>query len=97
VAAGYQVVLADVNNTAGRLTVALRDAFIDVVTFKTWLDSQTDAVLLAAPIGMVQADINILRSAMADLKQLNDIRTSAANLAVAKDFMAFAKQLTGVL
>ena len=95
--AGYQVSLADLNNTAGRLTVAVRDAFTDIVTFKTWLDAQTDAVLLAAPIGMVQADINVLRSAMADLKQLNDIRTAAANLSVAKDFMAFAKQLTGVL
>lgn len=95
--AGYQVSLTDLNNTAGRLSVALRQAFLDIVTFKTWLDAQTDAVLLAAPIAMAQADINLLRSAFADHKQLNDIRTGAANLSVAKDFTTFAKQLTGVL
>lgn len=95
--AGYQVALADVNNTAGRLSVALRQAFADIINFKTWLDAQTDAVLLAAPIGMAQADINTLRSAFNDHKQLNDIRTGLATLATAKDFTTFAKQLTGVV
>jgi hypothetical protein len=96
-AAGYQVTLADINNTAGRICVATRVAFADVVTFKTWLDSKTDNVLTGAPINMVQADLDVLRSAFVDLNQLNNIRVGSVNLVTAKDFTAFSKQLTGVL
>jgi hypothetical protein len=94
--AGYQVGLADINNTAGRIAVAVRSAFTEVVNFKAWLDAQTDNVLTGAPINMPQTDVNVLRSAMADLKQLNDIRTNAATLGTAKDFDVFVKQLRGV-
>lgn len=96
-AAGYQVTLADVNNNAGRVAIALRKAFEDVVVYKTWLDATTDGVLTGAPINMLQADVNILRSAFVDLNQLNDIRIGNTNLLIAKDFRAFAKQLTGAL
>jgi hypothetical protein len=97
VAAGYQVALADINNTAGRVVVEVREAFSHVITFKTWLDAIPDATLTSAPISMAQADVNVLRSAFNDLKQLNDIRTGLATLATSKDFTTFAKQLTGVV
>lgn len=96
-AAGYQVTLADINNAAGRIAVGVRETFQDIVDFKAWLDAQTDNVLTGAPVNMLQADVDVLRSAFADLNQLNSIRTGAATLGSAKDFDAFVKRLRGVL
>lgn len=95
-AVGYPVTTTDINNTAGRLSAGLRDAFLAVVTFEAWLLATPDATLLAAPYSMAQADINILKSAFSDMNQLNNIRLGTVNLAVAKDFTTFAKQLTGI-
>lgn len=95
--AGYQPTTTDVNNTLGRMHVALRQAFADLVTFKVWLDAQSDTVLKTAPFTFVQADVDLMRSALADDIQLNNIRLGTANLTVAKDFTAFAKQLTGII
>lgn len=79
-------------DNAGALAKRIDAALKDVQEQKAWLDGISDATLLAAPFSCVQADIDVLRSAFNDMNQLATIYLGTANLAVAKDFRAFAKQ-----
>lgn len=79
------------NNRAGDLFKTVDSTFLRVQQFKTFLDTIADATLISA-YGYVQADIDVLRSALTDIEQLRTIYQGTVNLAVAKDFRAFAKQ-----
>ena len=91
---GYLVTELDVQNRCGNAALHVRQALDEAVTVKAWLDTKTDVQLVA--LGLVQTDVDLLRSALGDLAQLQTIYTGAVNLSVAKDFRTFAKQLTGL-
>lgn len=80
-----------INNHAGGLLQAIDGTFLRIQQFKLFLDAIPDATLISA-YGYVQADIDVLRSALSDAEQLRTIYQGTVNLAVAKDFRAFAKQ-----
>ena len=84
----------DVDSQAGQVTLQLREAMRAVQLFQGWLATQPDADLVA--LGYTSGEVATLKSAMNDLNQLRTIYEGTATLAVAKDFRAFAKLLTGV-
>lgn len=94
--AGYTVNGQVVANEVGNAALALRNALEKVRLVKLWLDDQTDAVLLASPYNMSQADINLTRAAMTDLDKLRLIGAAAAVQATASDFWFNARHVTGL-
>jgi hypothetical protein len=84
---------AEVNNLAGQLPTTLYANLQQIRQFKTWLDSKTDADLLAAPFSFTQPEIDVIKSTFVDLLQLAQIHDGLATLGTAKDFNAFAKQI----
>jgi hypothetical protein len=84
----------DIDSKAGSIAVRLRDVFQEIQYTQAWLAGQVDSDLIA--LGYTQAEVNTLKSAMADLDQLRTIFIGSANLATAKDFRTFAKRLTGL-
>lgn len=83
---------ASINQRIGSLSSQLDANFLRVQQFKAWMDSLSDATLIST-YGYVQADLDVIRSAVADLDQLRTIYQGAVNLAVAKDFRTFDKLL----
>lgn len=91
---GNAVSKNDVDNKSAQLALTLRTNCDGIRHFKIWLDTKVDADLVA--LGYTQGEVNILRSATADMDELRRIYEGLANLASAKDFRTFAKLLTGV-
>lgn len=79
-------------DTAAALAKRLDAVLQETADYKAWLDSVTDATLLAAPFNCVQGDLDILRSGCSDLNQLRTIYQGSVNLLLAKDFRTFSKQ-----
>jgi alpha-D-ribose 1-methylphosphonate 5-phosphate C-P lyase len=73
------------------LAQALNVEFTNIQQYKAWLDTMTDQSLIA--LGFAQGDVDVLKSAIADLDQLRVLYQGGATLGTAKDFRAFAKQL----
>jgi hypothetical protein len=92
---GFPTNKIDVDSRAGQLALTLRDTFVQVVTFKAWLDTQTDAQLIG--LGYVQAEVNLLRAAYVDLTNLNNIAHAQGTQPAASDFFFNAKHLTGLV
>jgi hypothetical protein len=92
---GFAALKPDYDQRSGGLAMAVRDALDNVRKFKAHLDTKTDQSLIN--LGYVQAEVDLMRSAFVDLDQLRTIYEGTANLSVAKDFRAFAKQITGVV
>lgn len=90
---GASISQAEINASAGQIARQVFAALDKVEQFKAFLDTKTDPDLVA--LGFVQADVNVLRSAIGDLEQLSNIFLGQVNLASAKDFRTFAKQLIG--
>lgn len=88
----YTIDRAGINSRAGNLLQQIDSTFLRIQQFKTFLDTIPDATLISA-YGYVQGDIDILRSSLVDMEQLRTIYQGTANLSVAKDFRAFAKQV----
>lgn len=73
-----------------------RDVRLDLrraADIKYVLDQKTDQSLI--DLGYTAGEVAVIKSAFADLNQLNDIFNGSANLATAKDFRTFAKQVWG--
>lgn len=94
-AVGFPALKADIDARAGQLALQLRDTLRQIQLFEAWLLTQADANLVS--LGYVQAEVNTMKSAYADLDQLRTIYEGTANLTTAKDFRTFAKLLTGTL
>jgi len=62
-----------------------------IVQYKAWIDTQTDQDLIDS--GFIQAEVNLLRSAISDLILLETIYVGTATQSSLKDFRTFAKQL----
>jgi hypothetical protein len=84
---------SDVDNRSGLAAIALRDAFVKIKDFQTYLAATPDATLTAAPYGFTQQEVNTLKSAFNDLDLLRTIFEGIATQLVLKDFRTFAKQL----
>jgi hypothetical protein len=97
-AAGYQTTLADINNQAGALVIALWNDLEAVHRFKLWLDdsAHNDAYLTA--LGMASGDITTLRNSIADLGGTSGLwAVSHGSFAPggASNYFSNAKLLTG--
>jgi hypothetical protein len=94
---GFPQTLNDLNSAAGGLSIAVRESLRNAQRFQVQLAAVTDAVLLAAPIALVQADINVLRSSFLDLNDLGNLYTGAASthLTSTYDYRQFSKLLWG--
>lgn len=92
---GFPTNKIDVDSRAGQLALTLRDVFVEIVTFKAWLDTQTDAQLIA--LGYEQAEVTLLRAAYTDLVNLNNIAHAQDTQPAASDFFWNAKHLTGLI
>lgn len=88
----YTTDKATINSRVAALAQQADRSFLAIQQFKLWLDSLPDTTMTSA-YGYVQADLDVIRSAFADLEQLRTIYQGTANLAVAKDFRTFAKQV----
>jgi hypothetical protein len=78
--------------TAGSLAKDLDRILLRGQQFKAWLDTYTDAELIAN-WNFAQADINDLRSTLSDVDLLRTVYQGTATQASLKDFRAFAKRL----
>lgn len=85
---------AEIDTTCGVVARDLQTALDRVEAFKYWLDAKTDTNL--TDMGYTSGEVAILRSAWADAAQLYTIYSGAANLASAKDFRTFLKQVWGL-
>jgi hypothetical protein len=92
-AVGFPALKTDVDARAGQLALTVRDTLRQVQIFKAWVDTQTDAALIA--LGYVQADVDRLRSSFVDLDKLRSIYEGTATQASTYDFRTFAKLLVG--
>lgn len=92
---GYPANKTDIDARAGQLALTVRDTLRNVQIFKAYLDTQTDAALLA--LGYNQTDVNTLRSAYTDLDKLRQVYEGSSSQTPAYDFRTFAKLLAGVI
>lgn len=76
-------------DTAASVAKQLDADFDRVRQFKAWLDTVTDATFIG--LGAAQPDLDVLRSAIADLDQLRAIYQGSGVLLLVKDFRTFAK------
>lgn len=83
---------ATINNRIGGLSQQIDRSMLAIQQFKAWMDSLSDATLIST-YGYVQADLDVIRSAVADLDQLRTIYQGAVGLASPKDFRTFDKLL----
>lgn len=91
---GLPVSKLEIDTRAGDTSRAFQRAFEDVVTMKGYLDATTEADLIA--FGYTAQEVAVLKTAFADLMQLQTIWHGVANLPAAKDFTQFVRQLWGV-
>lgn len=84
---------SDVDSLCGGLARDLKTTLSRIVDAKLWLDTKTDANLLA--LGYVQGEVDSLRSAYVDLNKLAGIFNATQTQATTYDFKTFAKLLYG--
>lgn len=94
-AAGIQVDKPTINNIVGANSRNIHQLFFGVDGIKAYLDATLDSDLVA--MGFTAGEVSVMKSAYADLAQLVAIYRGTANLAAAKNFQTFAKQLHGIL
>lgn len=92
---GIQVDKAQVDNKAGSIAQQLNIVMENIEQFNEWLSGQQDADL-ETNYDYSSGEVAVLKSAFSDLDQLRQVYQGTVNLADAKDFRAFAKQLWGL-
>ena len=83
---------ASINAQVAGIARELDRIFLRAEQMKAWLDTLSDAQLIAL-YGYVQGDIDVLRSAVADMNILRTVYEGAATQGSLKDFRTFAKQM----
>lgn len=91
---GYPTDKATVDARVGNAVIALRNQLEDAQRIKAWIDTQTDAQLIA--LGYVQADVDVLRPAFTDLANLAKIANGQATQPAANNFFFWGGKLTGL-
>lgn len=92
--AGLNPTKVEIDGVVGNLTRQLAELFTKVETMQYYLVGTISADLEAK--GYTPNEVALVKSAFTDLKQLHDIFTGTVNLASAKDFRTFVKQLWGL-
>lgn len=87
----YNIDRNTTNARAGSLLQELDATILRIQQFKAFFDTMPDATLIAT-YGYVQADLDVLRSALSDIEQLRGLYQGTATLGIARDFRTFAKQ-----
>lgn len=90
---GITLSKSDIDVRLGQLGISLNSAFNTVKLTKTYLDTQTDANLIA--LGYTQGEVNTLRSAILDLDNLRQVWEGTRTQGTAYDFRTFEKLLWG--
>lgn len=91
---GLAVTKAEIDSRVGDLARNFQRNFQQVEILKLYFDATVDADLVA--LGYTSGEVAVLKTAINDLNQLHDIWLGNVNLAVAKDFTTFVKQLWGL-
>lgn len=91
---GILVTKGEIDSRMGQLARDYQKLWRDLAILKTYFDATANGTIEA--LGYSAAEVAVLKSAIADLNQLYDISRGSANLAVAKDFQSFVRQLWGV-
>lgn len=93
--AGFQVTRPSLDQRVGAIVVAGEAWFEDVERLKTWLDTQTDADLIA--LGYAQAEVDVLKSSFTDLHNLRQVAYGQGTQAAANNFFFWGSKLRGIL
>lgn len=93
-AAGFPIDKQQIDAKVGQVVLNLREACEDARAFKVWLDEQTDEVLLG--YGYTEADVTLVRAAVAALDKLARIAVAQETQPAADDFFFHARRLTGL-
>ena len=92
---GFPTDKVTIDARAGQIAQSIRNILKDdVVNFKTWLDSVSDASLITA--GYTQSEVDLLRASFTDLDNLRKVATAVQSTGV-NDFFFNSKKLTGAL
>jgi phosphoenolpyruvate carboxylase len=95
---GFPVDKNTVDQRLASLAWQLRNTFNEIATVKAWLDTQTDAQLVAIGYSgsATAGEVQIARTAYTDLNNLGKIAHAQATQATANDFFFWANKLLGV-
>lgn len=91
---GLPVTKTEVDQRSGDTARAFQRVFEDAATMQLYLEGTPDSDLVA--LGYTASEVTVLKSAFNDLALLGRIWTGQENLATAKDFRTFLRQLWGV-
>ena len=92
-AIGFSTDKAAMDNRAASIAKSVRDSLVDASRMKAWLDTQTEAELVAR--GWTAAEVAVIKSAFTDLDNLHKVTTGQATQATANDFLFWASKLLG--
>lgn len=93
---GATVDKVQIDRWAGEVAQDIATWALRVDALSTFLLATADVTLEAAPFSYTAGEVAILKSGVADLKQLADLYRNTGTLTVAKDFRTFSKQLAGL-
>lgn len=93
-AVGITVTKGEIDQRMGDIARSFQKVFKEHAILKSFLDSKLDADLVA--LGYTAGEVAVLKSAAADLTQLQTISVGTASLVTPKDFTTFLRQLWGV-
>lgn len=88
---GFPSAKTDIDARSASLTLQLRDTFVRVQNYNTWLQATPDATLQA--LGYTSGEVTTLKGAMFDLNKLYQVSTAGATQATVNDFWFNAKSL----
>lgn len=96
---GFTATKADIDQRAGGLVIAVRDALLRCAQFSDLLSDTSifpnDAALTA--LGYTSGEVTTLRASFTDLKALYNVARANGTVASNNDFWFNAKHLTGVV
>lgn len=96
---GYTFTKADIDQRAGGLVVAVRDALLRARDFNALLNNTqivpNDAFLTA--MGYTSGEVTTLRAAFTDMNSLYNVSHAAGTVPSNNDFFFSAQKLTGVV
>lgn len=93
-AIGIIATKGEIDSRMGQLARDYQKLWRDLAILKAYFDATANGTIEA--LGFSAGEVAVIKSAIADLDQLYNISRGSANLAVAKDFQAFVRQLWGV-
>lgn len=88
---GFPAAKTDIDARSAALALQLRDTFVRIGNYNTWLQATADANLVA--LGYSAGEVTTLKAAMFDLNKLYSISTAGATQASTNDFWFNAKSL----